>query len=109
MPLSVVTQPPVNVLSNDPVVYCFQADNLIATPGTSATITFTYPAAGDAGTTTYFTIDWGNGNISSVLLPVRPGATSDADYTALMILAAESDPYIAFNCTVYADGVSDTK
>lgn len=109
MPLSVVTQPPVNVLSNDPVVYCFQADNLIATPGTSATITFTYPAAGDAGTTTYFTIDWGNGNISTVLIPVRPGAISDAAYTALMILAAESDSYIAFNCTVYADGISDTK
>lgn len=109
MALSVVTQPPQNVLAKDPVVYCFQADNLIATPGTSATITFTYPAAGDAGTTTYFTINWGNGNISTVLLPARPGATSDADYTALMILAAETDPYIAFNCTVYPDGTSNTK
>lgn len=51
----------------------------------------------------------GNGNISTVLIPVRPGAISDAAYTALMILAAESDSYIAFNCTVYADGISDTK
>lgn len=109
MALSIVNQPPANVLSQDPIVYCFQTDNLVATPGTSATITFNYPPAGDAGTTTYFTIDWGNGNISTVLIPVRPGATSDADYTALMILAAQTDPYIAFNCTVYADGTDDTK